>query len=114
MVNLFVDCDDTLIEYLRDSKINPYGFWKHIPYKPNLSLIEDIRKFREAHPKSIITVWSGGGRTYARDCAVELGIESSVDRFLLKEGSNLLLVDEGDIVVDDLEGIRTHTPSDRF
>ncbi len=114
MVNLFVDCDDTLMEYLKAGKVNPYGFWKNISFKPNLNLIEDIRKFREANPKSTITVWSGGGRTYAKECATELGIEQSVDRFLLKEGSNLLLVEEGDIVVDDLEGIRTHTPSDRF
>ena len=116
MVNLFVDCDDTLLLYLRDSKINPYGFWKHIPFKPNEDLIEDMRKFRQSNPKSTITVWSGGGLTYARDCVIELGIAGIVDRYLLKIIPNPLLITEEVIVVDDdnLDGNRTHTPFERF
>ncbi len=116
MVNLFVDCDDTLLLYIRGDKRNPYGFWNHIPYNPNYTLIEDLLKFREANPESIITIWSGGGADYAKECAEALEIESSIDKFLLKDITSLLLVSKNDIVVDDdnLGNMRTHTPFERF
>ncbi len=111
-MDLFVDCDDTLLLYKNKQKFNPYGFWKGSVFVPNFKLIGAMVVFRKDNPESQITVWSGGGYKYAHECATHLGIDNICDRFLTKDQTNFPLVKERDIVVDDdnLDNIRTHDP----
>ena len=108
-MTLFIDVDDTLIIYNRPPP-NPYGYCQGIPWWVNQPLLDGIRLFHKANPETPIIIWSGGGKEYA---------EIWIDRFglaglavgMLKDQRALALIQEGDIVVDDLdEPWRTHSP----
>ena len=111
-MNIFVDCDDTLLLYRSTRLHNPYGYWHGIAYLPNTRLIQGIVQFRLDNPESKIVIWSGGGGEYAKECATHLGIASICDSFLVKDTTNFHLIQSGDVVVDDddLDQIRTHEP----
>ncbi len=115
-VQLFVDCDDTLLIYDTHQTPNPYGHWRGQFWHPNLFLIGQITAFWSLNPTSGIYIWSGGGSDYARECSKVLNISHLVSGFLVKDITNFHLVRSGDIVVDDdnLDGIRTHSPEEIF
>lgn len=67
---VFVDVDDTLVR--------TFGT-KRIPMPPV------IARVRELHQQGVaLYLWSSGGAEYARDSAVELGIEKCFEGFLPK------------------------------
>ena len=115
-VQLFVDCDDTLLIYDTHQTPNPYGHWRGQSWHPNLVLIGQITAFKVLNPTSDIYIWSGGGSYYAGECSKVLNISHLVSEFLVKDITNFHLVRPGDIVVDDdgLEGLRTHSPEEIF
>lgn len=109
-MRLFVDVDDTLVLY-QTLGPNPYGYYMGTPWQPNVRLIEGIKQFHRDYPATLITVWSGGGRAYAREWAERLGLGDIVTT-VIKDESTMNLITSGSIVVDDtcLGGRRTHEP----
>jgi hydroxymethylpyrimidine pyrophosphatase-like HAD family hydrolase len=67
---IFVDVDDTLIRSVGTKRI------------PIPSTIARIRASKEVGNQ--LFLWSSGGAEYARTTALELGIETCFDGFLLK------------------------------
>jgi len=62
------------------------------------------------HPETPIIIWSGGGKEYGEMWIVRLGLSGFAEG-MLKDWQSLSLIQEGDIVVDDLdEPWRTHSP----
>jgi len=108
-LTLFVDVDDTLIIYDRPPP-NPYGYYDGIPWRVNQPLLEGIRQFHLDNPEVQIIMWSGGGKEYAEIWIARFGL-AGLAVGMLKDQWSLSLIQEGDIVVDDLdEPWRTHSP----
>jgi len=103
-MQIFVDCDDTLILYDSDTGIHPYGVLNDEPWRPNQPLVDAL--LATEHP---VFVWSGGGAWYAEIIARKLGLDFPC---LDKYETTYKLIQEGDVVIDDteLEGWRTHNP----
>ena len=103
-MQIFVDCDDTLVLYDADADVHPYGILKGAPWRPNQPLVTALLAME--HP---VFVWSGGGKLYARFIAHKLGLHF---RCLDKNETSFKLIQEGDVVIDDqdLGGRRTHNP----
>ena len=112
-MNLFVDVDDTLVLYETPGP-NPYGVLHGVPWKPNTRLIDGIKQFSQANPTAQIVVWSGGGQEYAVEWANRLGLGGIATGHLKDESTLSLLIQDGDIVIDDLDldGRRTHRPDE--
>ena len=112
MVNLFVDCDDTLIIYDVEGP-NPYGFYNNTPYIFNEPLLAGVKQFHIDNPHSLIVIWSGGGFDYAKMWCIRLGLYNDVLP-LIKDKTTFELIKEDDIVIDDqeLDGYRTHKPNE--
>ncbi len=108
-MTLFVDVDDTLIIYDRPPP-NPYGYFQGTPWRVNQQLSDGVHQFHADHPETPIMIWSGGGREYGEMWIVRLGLSGFAEG-MLKDWQSLSLIQEGDIVVDDLdEPWRTHSP----
>jgi len=67
-------------------------------YKPNTELMKAITKFLEMYPTTGLTVWSGGGMTYARRWAEKF--ELPADAVMAKD---IHVPSSGDICIDDQE-----------
>jgi len=115
MSNLFVDVDDTLILYDRIGP-NPYGIYFGEPYSVNDELLRGILDFHKNNPNSLIVIWSGGGKQYAEMWIDRIGLGDIIPSIvgLGKDRDSLVLVKDGDIVIDDdiLGGLRTHNPNE--
>ena len=108
-MTLFVDVDDTLIIYDLPPP-NPYGYFQGTPWRVNQQLLAGVHQFHADHPETPIIIWSGGGRDYGEMWIVPLGLSGFAEG-MLKDWQSLSLIQEGDIVVDDLdEPWRTHSP----
>ena len=108
-MTLFIDVDDTLIIYDRPAP-NPYGFFQGTPWRVNQPLLDGIRRFHADNPEAQIIIWSGGGKEYTEIWIDRFGLTGLVVG-MLKDHWSLSLIQEGDIVVDDLdEPWRTHSP----
>ena len=112
LVNLFVDCDDTLVFY-QEAGPNPYGIYWGTPYEVNQRLVQGIVQFRDRDPAALIVVWPGGGVDYAEMVMIRLGLDR-VAVPMLKNVLTFQLIKDGDVVVDDdpLLGRRTHEPDE--
>ena len=108
-MTLFVDVDDTLIIYDRPPP-NPYGYCQGIPWRVNQPLLDGIRRFHADDPEAQIIIWSRGGKEYSEILIDRFGLTGLVVG-MIKDQWSLSLIQEGDIVVDDLdEPWRTHSP----
>ena len=108
-MRLFVDVDDTLIIYDQPPP-NPYGYYHGIPWRVNQPLLDGIHRFQADSPEKQIIIWSGGGKEYSEILIHRFGLTGLVEG-MLKDQWSLSLIQEGDIVVDDLdETWRTHSP----
>ena len=103
-MQIFVDCDDTLILYDSDTGTHPYGVRHGEPWHPNQPLVDAL--LETEHP---VFIWSGGGAWYAEIIAGKLGLDFPC---LDKDEITFELIQEGDVVIDDqdLGGRRTHNP----
>ena len=109
-MTLFVDVDDTLIIYDRPPP-NPYGYYQGIPWRVNQPILDGIRRFHADNVEAPIIIWSGGGKEYAEMWIYRFGL-AGLAVGMLKDHWALSLIQEGDIVVDDLdEPWRTHSPN---
>lgn len=99
-MRLFVDVDDTLVQYDSEGEIHPYGFVRNEPYRVNQQLVTYIRQFRVKRPEALIVIWSGGGTQYAAQVAAEMlpGVDVVP---MLKDKTTFKLVRPEDIVFDD-------------
>lgn len=100
---LFIDCDDTLVIYGTndDDAPHPYGFTRGEPYHVNDGLVASIRAWARDNPCSLVVVWSGGGRRYARTVA-DMALPGLEVATMIKDRSTFDAVRVGDIVVDDM------------
>jgi len=89
---IFVDVDDTLVRSIGAKRI------------PIPQTVEAIRTLHEAG--STLYLWSSGGGQYARETAVELGIEACFVAFLPKPH---VLID--DQTVEEWRGLTVLHPS---
>ena len=112
-MQIFVDCDDTLILYDSHTGIHPYGSHTAIhpygvrhgePWRPNQPLVDALMETEHA-----VFVWSGGGACYAKTITGKLDLDFPC---LDKDETTFELIQEGDVVIDeqDLGGRRTHNP----
>ena len=112
-MQIFADCDDTLVlydshtgihSYGSHTAIHPYGVRHGEPWRPNQPLVDAL--LETEHP---VFVWSGGGAWYAEIIAGKLGLDFPC---LDKDEITFELIHEGDVVIDDQElgGKRTHNP----
>jgi hypothetical protein len=100
-MNLWVDCDDTLVIYHDTAnKTHPYGDYYGTPWHANEPLIAGIRAFRMIYPDAMIVIWSGGGAEYARTWRDRLVPDVDAHGFG-KNPAMATLIKAGDIVVDD-------------
>ena len=96
---IFVDVDDTLVLYLADQPVHPYGVLMGMGFLVNHALVDRILAHRR--PGEVVTVWSGGGKVYA-----EAVVRQHIHRldsvvFLLKDETTITLISPGDVVIDD-------------
>ena len=103
-MQIFVDCDDTLILYDSHTGVHPYGVLNGEPWRPNQPLVDALLETEQP-----VFVWSGGGAWYAGIIAGKLGLDFPC---LDKDETTFEVIQEGDVVIDDqdLEGRRTHNP----
>ncbi len=106
---LFIDVDDTLVLYINNKEMNPYGFWQNDTYEPNFELIEAIKEYSEKYPDALIVIWSGGGKDYANS-AMRHFFPNSHFTPMMKGWDEFPLIRDGDIVVDDFaDSLGNHT-----
>jgi hypothetical protein len=94
-MQIFVDCDDTLVLYDSHTGIHPYGVRHGEPWRPNQPLVDAL--LETEHP---VFVWSGGVARYAEIIAGKLGLDFPC---LDKDEITFELIHEGDVVIDDQE-----------
>ncbi|MCX2861592.1 DUF705 domain-containing protein [Paucibacter sp. PLA-PC-4] len=75
---VYVDVDDTLVRSVGSKRI------------PMTRVVEHVRQLKAAG--AVLYCWSSGGGEYARQSAVELGIEQSFQAFLPKP--NVMIDDQ--------------------
>ena len=113
---IFLDVDDTLILYddthktsTKDVQVHLHGVLKGERFTVNDELVERVMEFAAGRGEAVV-VWSGGGADYAR-----MVVKSYVPRltaapsvhYLTKDEWSYGIVSPGDIVVDDLQAVRT-------
>ena len=114
-MRLFVDIDDTLVKWDINAP-NPDGHYMETPWNVNTKLLEGIKQFAVDNPGALIVIWSAGGQQYADEWSRRFGLEDLVAT-MDKSKDTAVLVQDGDIVVDDMPSVargvpRTHGPDE--
>ena len=113
MKRIFCDVDDTLVLYQKVGP-NQYGVYMGTPFVVNERLVAGLLDLRVRDPWTLIVVWSGGGKEYAKMWMRCLGLDK-IAVGMLKDETTFPLIQEGDVVIDDdpLGGRRTDQPARR-
>ena len=106
LIRVFCDCDDTLIRFLDHQEKHYSGIYDGSKWEPNYELITAVRNFREFTP-SLLIVWSGGGKEYAKKWARTFFNWGEPSFWCLKDSKAISIARDGDIIIDDSDRFRS-------